>query len=234
MNKLTNYITYKILGNIKMKKTLLTSLLAAATLVSGYAQAEWSANVAATSNYLWRGLEQTGGDAAVSGGIDYAAESGFYAGTWVSNASWADGMTYEMDLYAGFGGEISGIGYDIGYIYYGYPDETSGDADFSEVYLNLSKGGFTFGVAVLASGSGDNSSFGDTLYLSADYAVAVGKGTELGFHVGSYSGDWLAEDTVDVGFTVAKDGFTFGLSKVDADAGDDLKAYVSYGLDFEL
>ena len=99
-----------------MKKTLLASILAATTLVSSYAQAEWSANVAATSNYLWRGFEQTGGDAAVSGGVDYAAESGFYAGTWVSNASWADGMTYELDLYAGYGGEINGIGYDIGYI----------------------------------------------------------------------------------------------------------------------
>lgn len=217
-----------------MKKTLLTSLLAAATFVSGYAQAEWSANVAATSNYLWRGIEQTKGDAAVSGGVDYAAGSGFYAGTWVSNATWGEDMTYEMDLYAGFGGEVSGIGYDVGYIYYAYPDESTGDADFSEVYLNLSKGGFTFGVAVLASASGDNSSFGDSLYVSADYAFAVGKEAELGLHIGSYSGDWLAEDTVDVGVTLAKDGFTLGLSKINAEAGDDLKAYVSYAVDFEL
>lgn len=234
MNKITNYITKQFLGNNKMKKTLLASVLAATTLVSGYAQAEWSANVAATSNYLWRGFEQTGGDAAVSGGVDYAAESGFYAGTWVSNASWADGMTYELDLYAGYGGEINGIGYDIGYIYYAYPDETSGDADFSEVYLNLSKGNFTFGIAVLSSASGENSSFGDTLYLSADYGVEVGNGAELGFHVGSYSGDWLAEDTIDLGLTLSKDAFTFGLSKIDAEEGDDLKAYVSYAVDFEL
>lgn len=217
-----------------MKKVLLASALTAATLVSGYAQAQWSANVAATSNYLWRGFEQTGGKAAVSGGVDYAAESGFYAGTWVSNASWAEGMTYEMDLYGGYGGEINGIGYDIGYIYFLYPDEASGDADFSEVYLNLSKGNFTFGIAVFASGSGENSSFGDTLYLSADYAVAVGNDAQLGFHVGSYSGDWLAEDTVDVGLTLSKDAFTFGLSKVNATQGDDLKAYVSYAVDFEL
>ena len=217
-----------------MKKSLLTSCLLASVVMSGFAHAELTANVAATSNYLWRGLEQTSGDAAVSGGIDYAAESGFYAGTWVSNASWAEGMTYEMDFYAGYGGEISGIGYDLGYIYYAYPDETSGDADFSEVYLNLTKGAFTLGIALLASGSGDNSSFGDTVYVSADYGIPVGNGAELGLHIGSYSGDWLAEDTVDVGLTLAKDAFTFGLSKVNATEGDDLKAYVSYAVDFEL
>lgn len=217
-----------------MKKTLLASCLLASALMPSLAQAELTANVAATSNYLWRGFEQTGGDAAISGGIDYAAESGFYAGTWVSNASWAEGMTYEMDFYAGYGGEVSGIGYDVGFIYYAYPDETTGDADFSEVYLNLSKGAFTFGVALLASGTGENSSFGDTIYVSADYAVPVGNEAELGLHIGSYSGDWLAEDTVDVGLTLSKDAFTFGLSKINAEQGDDLKAYVSYALDFEL
>ncbi|MFP5304085.1 TorF family putative porin, partial [Cobetia sp. SIMBA_158] len=77
----------------KLKKTIAFSavaLMAATSLTSTAVNAEVSANVAATSNYLWRGQEQTGGDAAISGGIDYADESGFYAGTWVSNASWAD------------------------------------------------------------------------------------------------------------------------------------------------
>ncbi len=217
-----------------MKKTLLASLVGLATLTSGYAQAEWSANAAATSNYLWRGFEQTGGDAAVSGGIDYASESGFYSGVWASNADWAEEMTYELDWYAGFTGEVSSLEYDLGYIYYAYPDALSSDNDFSEIYLNLTKGAFTFGVAVLASASGENSDFGDSLYLSADYAIEVGNGSELGLHVGSYSGDWLAEDTIDVGITLAKDAFTFGLSKLDANEGDDLKAYVSYSVDFEL
>ena len=91
---------------LKLKKTVAASALALLTLSSTYSYAEVTANAAATSNYLWRGQEQGGGDAAIQGGIDYASESGFYAGTWVSNASWADDMTYELDLYAGFGGEI--------------------------------------------------------------------------------------------------------------------------------
>jgi len=38
---------------------------------------EVTASAAATSNYLWRDQEQTDGDAAISGGIDYASELGF-------------------------------------------------------------------------------------------------------------------------------------------------------------
>ena len=79
-----------------MKKTLislsLTSLIAATSLLSVQASAVegLSANVAATSNYLWRGVSQTGNAAAISGGIDYAADSGFYAGTWASNIDFGD------------------------------------------------------------------------------------------------------------------------------------------------
>ncbi|MEM7452142.1 MAG: TorF family putative porin, partial [Pseudomonadota bacterium] len=50
-----------------------------------------SANVGISNNYIWRGLTQTENGTAVSGGIDYAADSGFYAGTWVSNVSYAPG-----------------------------------------------------------------------------------------------------------------------------------------------
>ena len=73
----------KSILNIALLSTLATSTMFAtsASAVEGL-----SANVSATSNYLWRGLEQTGGESAISGGIDYAADSGFYVGTWASNA----------------------------------------------------------------------------------------------------------------------------------------------------
>ena len=44
-----------------------------------------SANIGAVSNYMWRGVTQTQDGAAVQGGLDFKHESGFYAGTWVSN-----------------------------------------------------------------------------------------------------------------------------------------------------
>lgn len=224
---------------LKLKKTVALSALALMGLTSTAALAEVTANAAATSNYLWRGQEQTGGDAAVSGGIDYASESDFYAGTWASNASWAEGMTYELDLYAGFGGDISEtMSYDVGYIYYAYPDAASGaDADFSEVYGSISMGSFSFGASVLASSaaSGDGTDFGDSLYLTADYGFAVGSnGTEMALHLGHYSGDFIGDDDIiDYGVSISKDGFTFGLSDTDMDDSD-IKAYVAYAVDFSL
>jgi len=187
-----------------------------------------------TSNYLWRGLEQTNGAAAVSGGIDYAADSGFYIGTWASNADWADGMTYELDFYGGFGGNISEtISYDLGFIYYAYPDETSGDADFSEIYASVSFDALTIGVAVLTDGEGGDA--GDTIYASADYAFSLANEAEVALHIGSYSGDWLAEDSVDYGISLSKSGFTFGASVTDLDgAAGDMKVYVSYAIDIDL
>ena len=220
----------KSILNIALLSTLATSAMFAtsASAVEGL-----SANVAATSNYLWRGLEQTNGGAAISGGIDYAADSGFYVGTWASNASWGD-MKTELDLYGGFGGAINeDVSYDIGFIYYAYPDSISGDADFSEVYGSLSFSGLTLGAAVLTSAEGADA--GDSIYASADYAIALQNDAEVNLHIGSYSGDWLAEDSIDYGVSISKSGFTFGASATDLDgAAGDVKVYVAYAIDIDL
>jgi len=188
-----------------------------------------SANVAATNNYLWRGLEQTGGDAAISGGIDYANDSGFYTGTWVSNA-W--GGT-ELDLYGGFSADINeSMSYDVGFIYFAYPD--ADDADFSEVYGSFTFTGLTVGVAVLTSAEGYDA--GDSVYVNADYALALGNEAEVNFHLGNYSGDF-STDSTDFGVSISKDNFTFGISKTDYDDGassDDMKFYVAYSVDIDL
>ncbi|MFT5758675.1 MAG: hypothetical protein ACI9LM_003423 [Alteromonadaceae bacterium] len=223
-----------------MKKSFISialiSLFASTTFTSTQTLAVegLSANVGMTSNYLWRGLEQTNGAAAISGGIDYAADSGFYIGTWASNADWADGMTYELDVYGGFGGNISEtVSYDIGFIYFAYPDETTGNADFSEIYANLSFNALTIGVAVLTDAEGAD--FGDSIYASADYAFSFANEAEVTLHIGSYSGDWLTEDSIDYGINLSKSGFTIGASATNLDgAPGDMKVYVSYAIDIDL
>lgn len=218
---------------LNLKHALLFSL-STMMLAPSVSAGEWTANVAATSNYLWRGLEQTNGSAAISGGVDFGADSGFYVGTWASNADWAEGMTYELDFYGGFTGSISeSVSYDVGFIYYAYPDETSGDADFSEIYASISFDALTLGVAVLADGEGGDA--GDTIYGYADYEIALTDKTSMALHLGSYSGDWLAEDSIDYGVSVSHEGFTLGASQTDlSGAAGDLKVYVSYSLDFNL
>src|SRR5689334_9030708 len=80
-------------------------------------------NAGAVSEYLFRGIEQSGG-AAVQGGIDWSGASGVYAGTWASNTGGpaAAGGT-EFDLYGGWTGKAGPIGLDLGAIYYLYNED---------------------------------------------------------------------------------------------------------------
>ncbi|MGL1957312.1 MAG: TorF family putative porin [Colwellia sp.] len=221
-----------------MKKTLLSitlsTLLASTAFISTQASAVegLSANAAVTSNYLWRGISQSGDDAAVSGGIDYESKSGAYAGTWVSSLGGAS----EFDLYAGYAGDAGSFTYDVGYIFYGYPSTqgSTGDSDFSEVYLNIGFDALTLGVAVLADAEWD-ASFADDIYFSADYTLEV-EGLEIGLHAGLFDTDKsFAEGNVydgyDIGVSVSKNGFTFGVSDHENTSST---VYVSYAVDFDL
>jgi uncharacterized protein (TIGR02001 family) len=106
---------------------------------------EISANLAITSNYVWRGMTQTANSPAVQGGIDLGY-NGFYLGTWGSNVEFGDtANNLEADFYAGYASEIAGIGFDIGYIAYTYPNE-SDLFNFEEAYIGLSKDFGAFGV----------------------------------------------------------------------------------------
>jgi len=99
----------------------------------------YSTNMALTSNYVWRGISQTDNSPAIQGGIDLGYK-GFYAGVWGSNVEFGSVLdeSMELDLYGGYKGEIAGIGYDLGYIEYAYPHNSSA-LNFGEVYAGLSK-----------------------------------------------------------------------------------------------
>ncbi|MBQ4846610.1 TorF family putative porin [Pseudoalteromonas sp. MMG013] len=209
------------------------------SVTSFHSMAEVTANVAASSNYFWRGITQTKDGSAVSGGIDYSDDSGFYAGTWVSNVDFGNKTSYELDLYAGFSGEQGQFGYDVGYIHYAYPD-AEGSIDFGELYGALSWQWLSFKASYLTHAQEDQSTEEEMLYLELGASFTILNDTDLSFHIGRSSGDtvleWTSEDDayMDYGVSVAKNGFTLGVVKTDLDADDDVKAYVSYGLDFEL
>jgi len=105
-----------------------------------------TANVGLYSEYIFRGIAQTGGKPAVQGGFDYAHSSGFYAGTWASNISWLEDFgaynrsSLEWDLYGGFKNTFPGQddwNYDVGLYYYYYPghkNENVSSANTLELY----------------------------------------------------------------------------------------------------
>ncbi|GAB3013245.1 TorF family putative porin [Bowmanella dokdonensis] len=222
------------------KKTLAIATLLGMSLYSQASLAEVSANIGVTSNYLWRGVTQSADKPSVSGGLDYTDESGFYAGTWIGSVDWGNGGGTEMDWYAGFGGEAGAFGYDVGYIYYYYPEEEYDDSNFGEAYFNGTFGDFGFGLAyTLNSDADDDAPFGQgDLYYYASYSFALPQEYSLGLTYGYYAfdEDEAVYGDVDYGhfqLDLSKGDFTFTLSKADDESGDDdTKFVVSWGTSF--
>ncbi|MEN8174303.1 MAG: TorF family putative porin [Pseudomonadota bacterium] len=220
------------------------SLVAGAVvaLCSTAAHAEFSANIGAASNYLWRGVSQTDDGAAISGGLDYAHESGFYLGTWASNIEGDTGGAYELDLYGGFGGEFSDLGYDLGFIYYAYPDDDTDDWDFYELYGSLSWQWISGGLAYTLGGDADDDapfSDGDIYYwgsLSFDVAEDWTIGATIGHYDFDASGDFdYTHYQGDITKSAGDFGdFTFTVSGADESdiASDDTKVVVSWAKSF--
>ena len=190
------------------------------TLIGSAAHAEIVGNIAVSNNYVWRGVTQTGDQAAVSGGLDYSHASGAYVGTWVSNVGFA---ASETDLYAGFSGEAGPAGYDVGYIYYAYPG--GGPISFGEIYASGSYGPGSLGVAFTTNSeidSDDPDAFvpGD-IYINGGVDLPIPEETGLGLDsISLFAGVYLFdEDDVGgaelnythYGIHVAKSDFTFGI-----------------------
>jgi uncharacterized protein (TIGR02001 family) len=200
----------------------LKTVIAAATMmtaVTGMA-AEVSGNVALGSEYFFRGVDQSGGE-ALSGGFDVAFENGFYVGTWASSIDFSNGP--ELDYYAGYGGSFSeAVSYDVGYLFYGYPGDTS--LDFEELY-----GSVSFGDATVGFNYSDDyfDSTGETTYFYIDYGFTLSENFSLGLHYGSMdSGDSVAYDAV---FEDAIDDYSISLSTEMAGIGIDFSFIDSSG-----
>lgn len=221
------------------------AIAVSALVVSGSAAADFSANIGATSNYVWRGVTQNDDSAAISGGLDYSHESGFYVGTWASNVDF-NGANAEVDLYAGFGNELdSGFAYDVGAIYYGYPgaDDLGGnedEIDFAEVYASVTFGPVTGGINYTVYKEDDDADTNDIYYYvsaSTEVAPTWSLGGTLGYYDFDES-DAYSHAQIDVTKDAGDFGeFTFSLSQIidDDDLGldDDLMVFVSWGKTFE-
>lgn len=95
-------------------------------------QLDLSANVALTTDYVFRGISQTDEGPAIQGGFD-ASYGLFYAGVWASNLDFggadtngdgfadSDVANIEIDVYGGIKKEFLGAEWDFGILYYAYP-----------------------------------------------------------------------------------------------------------------
>lgn len=243
---------------MNFKRLAVLAALGTAT-VSGAALAETTVNVGVTSQYLFRGLAQSDG-AAVSGGIDYAAESGFYVGTWASTINFggtpnlgdAGSTGAEIDFYAGFGGAAGSVAYDVGVIYYYYPEEDEFDMpdpsyNTFEIYGSLGFGPVSLGAyvapgdyfgAVNADGTDADGAYGLSLGLSLPVSELLGFDALIALHDGEGNeaftpdGDGYVEYSVGLS-AESESGLSFGLALVATDIDDDdLKPIISGGYSF--
>jgi uncharacterized protein (TIGR02001 family) len=190
---------------------------------AGAANADVSSTWTLTNDYDFRGASQSAKDPAIQGSIDFATESGWYVGAWASNVDFDNDIDYEVDLYTGFsGGDEDGLGWDVGFVYYAYPDES--DANYPEIYGKLSYGLFSGGLYYSNDWVNSNDS---SVYLTGDVAVPLPQNFSLNLHAGYSTGEFFSDNdteyfdySVGVGYTIGK--FDLGLKYVDTnlDEGD--------------
>ncbi|HEV7227208.1 TorF family putative porin [Brevundimonas sp.] len=131
-------------------------------------------NVAASTDYVFRGVSQTEEDPAISAGIDLTSGA-FYAGAWASNVSFPgdDDTNAEVDLYGGWRGEVAGWALDVGGVAYLYTNQPGGaDYDYVEAKVAASRaiGPATIGAAVFWSPDFFGAAEDEATYVEANAA----------------------------------------------------------------
>ena len=222
----------------KLSQAMMYVAAVATTSVSSMAFAEspLTGNVGITSNYMWRGATQANDEAAVSGGIDYAHDSGFYAGTWVSSLGGDADTTdtdgsgqYEQDFYVGYSGKAGPVSYDVSYIMYTYPVGEKVYADFEEVVLNIGYGPVTVTLAPTVGKESDptvtGAKYEDDMYMAVSAEFEVKKDLMLGLVYGVYDFDEAAGTTDSADYShyqlsLTKGDFVFAYDVKDPDTAD--------------
>ncbi len=187
---------------MKLKSKLLLALLAtssAAFAQTAPAAPEVTYNVGVVSQYRYRGIGQTTGDAALQGGVDYANANGFYLGAWGSTIKWIKDAApanttqakgpFELDIYGGYKFEASGLAYDVGYLRYQYVGNTYKDAGYVNANTDEAYGAVTAGPATLKYSYAFSDLFGNpnskgSTYWDLSATFDLGNGYSLVPHVG--------------------------------------------------
>lgn len=219
-----------------MQKKLIAAALG--LMVASPAMADdhsFSSNVTLTSDYLFRGVSQSGQKPALQGGFDYEHASGFYAGVWGSSISVltdsgiASSANLEIDTYLGFSNSFAeDFSYDVGFLRYNYPGNYNPGVtkpDTNEIYGAL---GWKWLTAKYSYSLGDTFGVADArgssyLELNASYEIPD-TGITLDAHWGSqkFSGSNASAlraagtdpDYTDYNVSISKDfsGYVVGLT----------------------
>lgn len=173
---------------------------------------EFGGELAAASDYVWRGVSQTMEDPALQLDVYAAHASGFYVGGFASNVDFGDpgdGIDYELNGYLGWAGALGEhTGLDVFVSRVAYPGHNGADYDIDYTEIEA------------------------TLTFVEQYHVGVAYSPDI-FNLGAKGWYWYAGADFPLGDT----GFTLGLQAghydLDAAAGDSYSDWlVSLDRDF--
>ena len=172
-------------------------------------------NAGITSDYMFRGLDQSAGGVAGFGGADLTWGK-VYLGTWVSHVDFSGDLhngnntLAEVDLYGGVRPTLGPVSLDLGVIGYVYPKAPDGS---NENYVELkalgtiTAGAFTPGISVYYSP--DNSfSTGHETYLEGNLAYTFKNKASISGAVGHEFLDAVRDGGLD-GYTLWNVGVTY-------------------------
>lgn len=192
----------------------------------------FSADVAITTDYAFRGISQTNEGPAIQGGFGWSKgfeiadkqELELFANIWGSNVDFSDGdkAHIELDYSGGLRTEIGGVSLEALAIYYSYPQAPGSlDYDFVEAGFGI---GYDFKVVSVGTQVLWSPDFfggiGDAYYISGDVGIPLPLKFSLDGHVGgSIFSDDATDDYVDwsVGLSREVLGFNLALAYVDTD-----------------
>jgi len=159
-----------------MKNKLLALLLSVCTIP---AFADVSGSLGYTSDYVWRGISQSGGSGAMQ--LDLMLEkNGLYGGVWASQVDFGDDATYEMDFYGGYELWLSDKwSIDVGVIQYNWD---KGYDDVEEGFVKVGLKDLSVGYYVDLSNS-------DNTYMEVGYTLSFIKWVDLGINYGRFDED---------------------------------------------
>lgn len=184
---------------------------------------EIDAEVGLFSDYRFRGVSLSGEDPQVTGEISIAHESGFYAGTWLSNVDLGSGADdLEIDLYGGYAADLGGVTLDVGAIYYVYPSDSSFDYLEFTGSLGTQIGAAEMSVGVAYVPRQDALGGDDNIYAYVAGDMPLGDSPlslhgSFGYEDGGFANkkkDWLLGVSYDAG-----SGFTLAADYVDTARG---------------
>ncbi len=203
---------------------LLSGLTLSATLLAPLAMAEVSGAVTVTNDYRFRGVSQTAADPALQANIDWNHESGFFVGAWGSNVDFDEpgynGPDVEIDLYAGYYGEINDdTSYDLTLYRYNYPGDS--ELDYLEVSAGIDFNGFRAAYWFTNDYGGSDQ---DLHYTEINYGWEFVENWSLDLHYGYNFGDAIDDgegfdsySDYSIGVSTEVAGFGMSIAYLDTD-----------------